>query len=84
MFKEVVLACSVSVHCPILLETGMKIGDLLFYLKLYGYRRRIFLCQIGGFEITVSGWMGFQLAYKLKYLKNKMKNFQKGVFDQNS
>lgn len=60
MFEEVVLACSVSVHCPILLETCMKIGDLLFLFEIIWLHEKDFsLCQrlVGLKEQLVDGWV---------------------------
>ena len=44
--------------------------------------KRIFLDVLlnGEWKKSVSGFMGFQLAQKLKYLKQKLKGWRKKVF----
>lgn len=70
-----VLAQPVSNHSPLLLETGMEEGlPFKFEIMWLSKKGFLMLLKIGGLLILLRGWMGYQLAQKLKFLKNEMKD----------
>lgn len=77
------LAWLTSDHYPLMLETGMEDwGPMPFKFDIAWLSEKGFLEVVREWwaSISISGWMGYQLVHKLKFLKDKMKGWRKDVF----
>lgn len=68
--------------CPFLLETGIQDWGPPFRFEILWLLEKGFIDYVKEWwsSISLSGWMGYQLTQKLKFLKKKMKCRRKDVF----
>lgn len=77
------LARPISDHCPLLLETGIEFwGPPSFKFEIMWLSEKGFSDVVKEWRDTffISGWIGYQLTQKLKFLKTKLKIWRKKVF----
>lgn len=77
-----VLPRLVSDHNPVFLETGMKdCGCPPFKFEIMWLFEKGFSNVVKDWwaSSSVRGWIGYQLAWKLEFLKNMMKEWRKEV-----
>ena len=69
-------------HFPLLLETGIEDWGPPFIFEIMWLLEKGFTDYVKEWwsSISLSGWMGYQLTQKLKFLKKKMKCWRKDVF----
>ena len=81
--SQKVLPRPISDHCPLLLETDLEdwgpppFRFELMWLSEKGFEDSV---RIWWKDISVEGWMGYQLSQKFKFLKKKIQEWRKNVF----
>lgn len=84
LFRDILqkaLARPMFDHCPISLVSGLEDWSPPFWLEMMLLKEDAFISNVVWWhEWSRSGWMGFQLSQKFKFLKKKLNNSKLEVF----